>query len=99
MLRRPPRPTRTDPLFPDPTLFLSGPALWRTEAQSAAPPTPTARVREPRERRRTGDSPAPPLTRRPDSAGDRARTTAAVGRPRGRLGRRDRKSTRLNSSH
>ncbi len=54
---------------------------------SRSPPTPIARVRELRERRRTGDSPAPPLTRRPDSAGDRSRTTAAVGRPLGRLGR------------
>ncbi|GAA3186554.1 hypothetical protein GCM10020255_083560 [Rhodococcus baikonurensis] len=42
-------------------------------------PSPTARVRNLRERRRTGDSPAPPLTRRPDSAGDRSRTIAAFG--------------------
>src|SRR3546814_1353357 len=57
MIRRPPRATRTDPLFPYPTLFRSGDAAWR--------PGP-ATGRDPPPHRRYPGAPAPHPARPPD---------------------------------
>src|SRR3546814_10402677 len=54
MLRRPPRSTRTDPLFPYTTLFRSGPSLRRSRGGRAAyrrDPEPARYRREPDRRR------------------------------------------------
>src|SRR3546814_15941293 len=102
MIRRPPKVTRTDTLFPDPTLFRSA-----APSPGGAGAALLATVRGPRapehERGRMPDGdPAQPRGRRgpPDDTG-------GVGDelPRGGVRdlhdarQRDRKSTRLNSSH
>src|SRR3546814_11046898 len=98
MLRRPPRSTRTDTLFPYTTLFRSRlSAGYRTFRTGLLPPQEHAVLQ--------GNGPvrSPPLSlgqanpefalllwrRRPDGASIRTR----------RGGVEDRKSTRLNSSH
>src|SRR3546814_14602897 len=85
MIRRPPRSTRTDTLFPYTTLFRSLRPLagGREEGRSQAQPCEHLG----RHRRRGG---------RAAEAGDRQRLPGLVaGGPAGP----DRKSTRLNSSH
>src|SRR3712207_9114127 len=95
MIRRPPRST----LFPYTTLFLSGPAAVDLpdpdevprRGTSARRPAPRSGVRDEgllllrrRRRRARGELPGPPRRVRPDLRPARVR---------------DRKSTRLNSSH
>src|SRR3546814_7562439 len=112
MIRRPPRSTRTDTLFPYTTLFRSPRAgtriaeLERRARDRAAAQIASEHVerRPPLERRNAAVAPA-------DAEGDLvavddAQETGAIGPqpPPQRLGadrhdRSDRKSTRLNSSH
>src|SRR3546814_1646452 len=104
MIRRPPRSTRTDTLFPYTTLFrsLPDPPLYRQRARRAAV---GARDddRPPRYARRQDRSLPPP---RPCSSLSRrtvrsAELAGGVRRAGDRTARRrpDRKSTRLNPSH
>src|SRR3546814_13753733 len=93
MIRRPPRSTRTDTLFPYTTLFRSlqpvepGPHIGR-------PAAPAGRPRARRDLAQlVGQHVRPePLVPRPQPALDRGQPGTAVAE-------RDRKSTRLNSSH
>src|SRR3546814_2366878 len=97
MIRRPPRSTRTDTLFPYTTLFRSGYGArrarraWRHHARAADKPEQFPQ--------------RPDLARMDDRTGrDRAcrhrHARADAAHPRcGRAERGDRKSTRLNSSH
>src|SRR3546814_14485700 len=90
MIRRPPRSTRTDTLFPYTTLFRSLPVRLAG----------IGRQRQTRRAggARTGTRTARRFSRRRQRLGKRdpAGTHALV---RGALARSDRKSTRLNSSH
>src|SRR3546814_13166717 len=105
MFRRPPRATRTDTLFPYPTLFRSPAAAALSTGDGAEFVAPLAEpgaggvVKLGRERPRSdagriglGDA---------EHEADRARpqSRAARGGARNRVRRGDRKSTRLNSSH
>src|SRR3546814_6897807 len=101
MIRRPPRSTRTDTLFPDTTLFRSYPV----DRIEAAIGRGTERAGTGESGRLADDSAAAVVCGR---AGDHRRAllgAAAQGGPAARPGRRsprlglDRKSTRLNSSH
>src|SRR3546814_14508077 len=102
MLRRPPRSTRTDTLFPYPTLFrsmLHYPAeRWKAGGRSHPSPVAPGLTR----------GPACILFRRMDREhrggwvyimADRYRGTMYVGVTSDLAQRVDRKSTRLNSSH
>src|SRR3546814_19937508 len=98
MIRRPPRSTRTDPLFPDTTLFRSRLQSVPDARDGAAGDRPDRHL--PVDRTvRAGDAPgADPGDGVPrDSAmvaGRRVHEMIAERPPKG-----DRKSTRLNSSH
>src|SRR3546814_14637027 len=84
MIRRPPRPTRTDALFPYTPLFRSVRGVW------VAHPLPRFG--------RAGRTGAVGAVEDPRNARlCRGDGTRAAGR--GAAGRGDRKSTRLNSSH
>src|SRR3546814_21006254 len=85
MIRRPPRSTRTDTLFPYTTLFRSLEHRLLDEVAVSAGPAPL--VPAGREQQRTAH-----LTRCSEGDGD-------VGPHRQLLEQLDRKSTRLNSSH
>src|SRR3546814_12467206 len=85
MIRRPPRSTLTDTLFPYTTLFRSGAAV-DLENQRHAPPFAIAR----RQRQPAVDRQAVEARRRADLAHLAQRLRRREG---------DRKSTRLNSSH
>src|SRR3546814_12200289 len=84
MIRRPPSSTRTDPLFPDPTLFRS----QRVRQGHIS------REEEFGHQREHGGP-----DRRPRIGGDGVKGGGLAHQPRGRDERQDRKSTRLNSSH
>src|SRR3546814_6795373 len=113
MIRRPPRSTRTDTLFPYTTLFRSfhgsaaarpaGAALRPAADRAVALRRPAA---DPALRRRPGGGVGDHAGRRPGGGGRagraRPRRRRHVGARAGRHGRPaggDRKSTRLNSSH
>src|SRR3546814_19345707 len=94
MIRRPPRPTRTDTLFPYTTLFRSVISLLAAIASISAPAV--------------GASPdCSALLAAPSAMSQASRQVAALdlatlrdfGRQEASLGGEDRKSTRLNSSH
>src|SRR3712207_7956371 len=87
MIRRPPRST----LFPYTTLFRSRRAPLAAGALGAA--EPHERPQRQREGERRGDAEGREHLRRP------AREERPRGREQRRQGVRDRKSTRLNSSH
>src|SRR3546814_3427910 len=106
MVRRPPRSTRTDTLFPYTTLFRAGsdgsgirlvlmlvlsfPGVFAEQAASLRIDGPVPASREP------GRQGAPAGGADPPQFPAVSRTTAAAS---GRPARGDRKSTRLNSSH
>src|SRR3546814_20309015 len=99
MVRRPPRSTRTDTLFPFPTLFRSagtgaGGGVTEPVTSRDGDPTPAVRASGPEldeqpERARLAE-------RRVETTEKRMRTRTR-NKDRGHC--RDRKSTRLNSSH
>src|SRR3546814_14748523 len=101
MIRRPPRTTRTDTLFPYTTLFRSGDALLERRLPLGA----GARGRDPR----GGGEPGVVARARGVPPSRRQRLDAAPLRPPAGTGgaadvaryaaQTDRKSTRLNSSH
>src|SRR3546814_13661482 len=97
MIRRPPRSTRTDTLFPDTTLFRS----VMPKAGGRRPvPDRLARIAG----RGTGGGECPPATRRlskrgPGVARLRPPQSASLRDEAEFAGLEDRKSTRLNSSH
>src|SRR3546814_21075565 len=101
MIRRPPRSTRTDTLFPYTTLFRSQPAHQRYVhpgplVLSAAPlkyPTPMA-DRDRTVSRRSEPSSRTTLIGEQPNPWDLLQPQDVMSRHRG-----DRKSTRLNSSH
>src|SRR3546814_16322399 len=107
MIRRPPRATRTDTLFPFTTLFRS--ARYPVAMGRATPTDPGYQVQEVRRRAHRG-RPQPDVHVLPRAA-DITRVAGLrrcpAGRLRGQVSRRvaggavagDRKSTRLNSSH
>src|SRR3546814_8142160 len=83
MLRRPPRATRTDTLFPYPTLFLSGHGrLVRAGVGPAAPARcGVARRDRIRPRRSPCDAGDPGAARTPIADAERQRTRYATRRP------------------
>src|SRR3546814_16681162 len=93
-IRRPPRSTRTDTLFPYTTLFRSAPAA------GGRPGPPESAGRD--QRRNAPPRRAHELCRSGDSAsacgGEHIHHAENTGEPLSRLPL-DRKSTRLNSSH
>src|SRR3546814_4500481 len=112
MIRRPPRSTRTDTLFPYTTLFRSQPARdGRTQVdQDAEAQHPVQRVaiagRQMRLAVAHHDLPTVEIDQRLDEAGgaqhqrEAAEIRDAQGpRDDGEIGKTDRKSTRLNYSH
>src|SRR3546814_7662541 len=100
MIRRPPRSTRTDTLFPYTTLFRSDACIIEVGGRSAAPGTPICRppVEEIDQRFAIDVAEAwfefagCNQAREPRTIGDMRKAELARQR-------RDRKSTRLNSSH
>src|SRR3546814_5364112 len=103
MILRPPRATRTDTLFPYTTLFRSYMRDIERVTRSKAEPMPLPEnfnelvrnlpkpAQPPRD---TGSKGRDPNRQRQDAHRQRD-----GGQPRGERGPRDRKSTRLNSSH
>src|SRR3546814_15510664 len=93
MLRRPPRSTRTDTLFPYTTLFRSGQGRFHCAVHWAV----CGHAPGSRDGKRVRVFFAPPVQRARPRAAAVAVTAAATARllPGGA----DRKSTRLNSSH
>src|SRR3546814_13759146 len=94
MIRRPPRSTRTDTLFPYTTLFRSADA-----EQYVIRAVAVEQIRHQVAGNRRGDGeaagqPAPDL-----AMGGKADQFGNAARGQRRDARRDRKSTRLNSSH
>src|SRR3546814_6873984 len=114
MIRRPPRSTRTDTLFPYTTLFRSRTGRRHAAADARARTPVAARTRRlsaprrvrpvvRRDRRRDrARSRRLPATRRTGARPRPRRASTLSGRARARAGDRgglDRKSTRLNYSH
>src|SRR3546814_4208426 len=86
MIRRPPRSTRTDTLFPYTTLFRSAQVrLHRDQGEARHPHVRAPRLQAPHGHRLRRGRP------------QRGRPRAPVPRPSDREPRGDRKSTRLNS--
>src|SRR3546814_18877825 len=99
MIRRPPRSTRTDTLFPYTTLFRSDASLFPASAGD--------RLREAREKQKLSIADIAQRTRVPirhleaieqGNYGELPSPTYAIGFAKA-YARADRKSTRLNSSH
>src|SRR3546814_11322981 len=97
MIRRPPRPTRTDTLFPYTTLFRSRtvPRLVTRRALARGRRDGAGAVARERERLR----PAAAAGGAALAADGRAPRSAGLDPAHPRRPRGDRKSTRLNSSH
>src|SRR3546814_14707413 len=97
MIRRPPRSTRTDTLFPDPTLFRSALRDQHGQDYRWASVVPL--------RTRSGEAPQPKMATLRIDAGktDKLRAGDILGALTGdaelSADAIDRKSTRLNSSH
>src|SRR3546814_11645844 len=87
MIRRPPRSTRTDTLFPYTTLFRSSAALLIRLGQGGEAPPHRGPVAEPRAEHQR------PFQEQADIG------LVGVAHAAVQLDRLDRKSTRLNSSH
>src|SRR3546814_14054963 len=98
MIRRPPRSTRTDTLFPYTTLFRS--LLVRDLIPAAMPGDTVESVVTARADYSKLDQPGQPIRIRLSSIAVRAANQGQGGRSGVEVHyRRDRKSTRLNSSH
>src|SRR3546814_2566791 len=106
MIRRPPRSTRTDTLFPYTTLFRSGkvkrparPVMGKEGAETCARRPRERRVARHRAARRLGAEEQRERDDQAGQAGDEEGDLPALDRDAGERQRVDRKSTRLNSSH
>src|SRR3546814_1774770 len=102
MIRRPPRSTRTDTLFPSTTLFRSQDALDRLSLESRDGRLVIGQRQFAGDEKRRG--PRGPVTIRVNAANLKSATLAGAGslqidKLEGQRAMVDRKSTRLNSSH
>src|SRR3546814_11751379 len=98
MIRRPPRSTRTDTLFPYTTLFRSSLILVGEEAAGQAEEEEGEKCEQHRIDGEEQPFAVDDLGDAADIADDRA-VEARVEAGLGAIEKRDRKSTRLNSSH
>src|SRR3546814_3983699 len=101
MIRRPPRSTRTDTLFPYTTLFRSV-GIEQLIDVGILKPQRRQRIERlaGRQRPRQEDAVDSPRARPRDDVGQHAQPYAAARQDRGeQVAIEDRKSTRLNSSH
>src|SRR3546814_16744911 len=107
MIRRPPRSTRTDPLFPYTTLFRSQPGEGDVDADQRGSQEADIRPQQPEPAVDVGDERLQEAIDDIEAVQGTKLPAGNKGMPRGAAGelgraprrRRDRKSTRLNSSH